>query len=169
MALALALVGIGVAAYVHGLELERAAAQEAAQQTGEEQPEDPFAHIPRELPPGVASLPTDDSGTSKDPGSAPTPVDPGDIEDPRWLEALKEGAAGELLAAEARKAKAKDDHALFREKGKAAKLAFDRAFTLTVELEAELIEAHGEHHPTVVRVVRVRNGWQDQMRVFHRI
>lgn len=161
----LALVGIGAAGFFHGLKREGEAGRET---TDEPSPAtDPFASLPPEVPPALRPQPGDGPARDRVAEPAPEPA-PVTADDPRWARALELGQEAEALALEARRAKERDDHALFQEKGKAAKETFDEAFTVSVEYEAELVARLGEDHPTVRSVVRVRNGWQDEMRVFHR-
>lgn len=127
---------------------------------------DPFAHIPREPAP---TLPVRSRSAKSMAQADLRPLSSmlvtDEFGDPRWAEALEEGRGAEELMAQAGAARQRSDESAFREHGKQAREAFDRAFGSTAELELELLELHGEADPRVRRMMSVRAGWQEQLLV----
>ena len=117
--LGLAVVGIGVAGWVSGLQRKEAAeAAERARTARENRTDetDPFADVPPENNPF--------SGAKTAAGSAaggPLTSSEELLADKTWSKALEIGAHADKLADEAKAAKRVDNHELFNIKGKAAK------------------------------------------------
>lgn len=166
--LLLAVAGIGVAGWVHGLK-QRAAAEEDSSPSPSAvgdgvaaggsagAPADPFASVPDEDPHHPSKRPERIEGT------------PEGIEaEPLWRDALVLADQGWTLAEEAVVAKRHEDWAVYNSKGAAARKAFDEALESTAEWELAILEEHGETDPAVRTIVRTRSEWFDQLRVLRK-
>ena len=87
---------------------------------------------------------------------------------PPWMEALELARKADGIFSEAQEAKRTTDHAGFQAKGRAAKEAYDKAFTMTALWEEQLLESYGDRDRQVRVIVRERNRWIDRVRVLHK-
>jgi len=121
----------------------------------------PFSDVPPEEPPTPGERVTDSGTYARAPNDLAA-------SNPDWARALELAAEADGYFAQAQKAKADGDHALFNEKGKLAKETYDEAFTLTATWEEELFEKYGERDRQVREIVRARTRWIDRVRVLHK-
>jgi hypothetical protein len=159
--LGLAVIGIGVAGWVNGVQRKHAAeAADKVRQVSEDRSNetDPFADVAKEQAPVRTA-----SGQMLDSAFAGTG---GLFSHPTWVKALELAAVADALTVEAKAAKKKNDHALFNTKGKAAKEKYDEALELTAQWEIDITAKHGENHAEVRRITRQRNKWFDMLAIF---
>lgn len=95
------------------------------------------------------------------PGSKPpTDGSPEDIAQTElWVKARGIAVRAAAVYTIAKEAKARDDHALWHEKGKEAKELYNEAVTLSVDWEAGLIEKYGDNDRRVKAITSELNGW----------
>jgi hypothetical protein len=149
---------IGGAIYV-AVWADRANSSSAQEPVEDSDAHKPFSSVEPEALPDMSGRKRDD-GRPTAPGSlATTPV---------WKKALVIAEDGWKYAAEAAEALAGDDRAVYREKGKLAEHAFDKAFTMTAIWEEELLDKYSDSDPQVRDIVRTRNKWIDKVRHFHK-
>jgi len=121
----------------------------------------PFADVPLEEPPTPGERASDGGLYARAPNDLAA-------SNPDWARALALASTADGYFAEAQKAKADGDYALFNEKGKLAKETYDEAFTLTAAWEEDLFEKYGERDRQVRQIVRTRTRWIDRVRVLHK-
>ncbi len=123
--------------------------------------EELFSNVPDELPPGMR----EPGGSTPRGASAPTGAL---AESTVWLEALAIGEEADALLDEARDGKAKGDHSVWQAKGKAAKEAYDKAWTMTMELEDEFLAKYDGRDRVVRQMQRKRKTWADNRIALHK-
>jgi len=85
-----------------------------------------------------------------------------------WLEALEIAKGADELLAQANKARASGDNAMYHAQGRSAKKAYDQALVLTAEWEAEIVDEYGDRNPQVRKIMGIRTRWFDKLRVLHK-
>ncbi len=130
--------------------LARMAAQDQKQEKvvePEVQASDIFGNLPEETPAG----PNPASETNKSPEDI--------AETACWVEAQAVAVRAAAVYKVAKEAKARDDHAVWAERGKEAKELYDQAVILSVEWERGLIEKYGDGDRRVRAITAELNGW----------
>jgi hypothetical protein len=110
---------------------------------------DIFGDLPIEQPPPL-------------PDSAKDPINlsPEDIASTElWVNAQGIAKQAAEVYAEAKKAKAKDDHAVWAEKGKAAKNLYNDAIIMSVDWQEGLSLEYGDNDVRVKAITREIDGW----------
>ncbi len=145
-----------------------------AQETAAEPEYVPFSSLPEEAPPQrsgggapVYSRSARGLGRNAD-GGDEQPAAGSLLDTTVWRGALGEAASGYVLAREAATARAAGNHALFQEKGGAAKRAFDRALIQSVPFVERLMAAHGDADPAVRKALAIQGRWREQLIAFHK-
>lgn len=122
--------------------------------------EDIFGNLPVELPPERKSDPNFRKLRDTAPqGLANTAI---------WVEAKKVAANADAVYAEAKKAKAANDHTAWAEKGTRAKKLYDKALTMSAIWEEGLLEKYGDTDRQVAGIQTIRNKWFDRLAVLHK-
>jgi hypothetical protein len=116
----------------------------------------PFANLPPEAPPQRG-------GGSRSGRTFVAQAPEGLAKNETWQKALKIASEGEALYKEAVDAKAAQDTAKANEKGRAARIKLDEAFTMTAGWEEELLEKYGDANVEVRQIVQMRTGWVNKL------
>ncbi|MEM7305246.1 MAG: hypothetical protein AAF682_01185 [Planctomycetota bacterium] len=124
---------------------------------------DPFAGLAPDVPPG-GKQPSGKGAQKKkkaasDPFAGLASLKDEDV----WVKASEAAERGMTLAQEASKAKLDGDRDVFKEKGKAAKKAFEEALDATADWEETMGKKHGYDSAEVNSVIKARNAWRQQL------